>query len=234
MKISASVDTLTASNNSCFNTISARSKFYMLTNVWQWVLSRCPWQNYLNASCLPKGFDTDKSHGQQVLFHSTPSQFGPCVPSLSLWIGELSWTEAWWEWNPNKTSFLGSHFTFQWDQRSFPPSSKSVCTDLSVAAPICVSVCVVTLRDRMCVRACVCVCGSALSQFISLSIPVYRSAHLSPSVTLSILPLHSFPLISEPHPVICLVSIRKRRCDGRQAFLTQQMVFFKAPPGSSH
>lgn len=189
MKISASVDTLTASNNSCFNTISARSKFYMLTNVWQWVLSRCPWQNYLNASCLPKGFDTDKSHGQQVLFHSTPSQFGPCVPSLSLWIGELSWTEAWWEWNPNKTSFLGSHFTFQWDQRSFPPSSKSVCTDLSVAAPICVSVCVVTLRDRMCVRACVCVWLSTfpvhLTQYTRLSfgpsLSLCYSVHPSPS-----------------------------------------------------
>lgn len=179
---------------------------------------------------LTKFRKTHTSHGQQVLFYSTPTQTGPCVPSLSLWRGELSWTEAWWERNPNKTSFLGSHFTFQWDQRGFPPSSKSVCTDLSVAAPICVSVCVVTLRDRMCVCVAQCFPSSSHSVYPS----VYRSAHLSPSVSFSILPLHSFLLISDPHPVICLVSIRKRRCDGRQAFLTQQMAFFKAPSGSSH
>lgn len=105
---------------------------------------------------------------------------------FSLWRGELSWTEAWWELNPNKTSFLGSNFTFQWDQRGFPPSSKSVCIDLSVAAPICMSVCVVTLRDRMCV------CGSVLSQLISLSIPLCLSFGPSLSLCFSLYPSPSF------------------------------------------
>ncbi len=135
---------------------------------------------------LTKFRKTHMSHGQQVLFYSTSTQTGPCIPSLSLWRGELSWTEAWWERNPNKTSFLGSNFTFQWDQRGFPPSSKCVCIDLSVAAPICVSVCVVTLRDRMCV------CGSVLSQLISLSIPLCLSFGPSLSLCFSLHPSPPF------------------------------------------
>lgn len=132
---------------------------------------------------LTKFRKTHTSHGQQVLFYSTPTQTGPCVPSLSLWRGELSWTEAWWEQNPNKTSFLGSHFTFQWDQRGFPPSSKSVCTDLSVAAPICVSVCVVTLRDRMCVCVWLSAFPAHLTQYTPLFIvqPISLPLFLSPS-----------------------------------------------------
>ncbi len=100
---------------------------------------------------LTKFRKTHTSHGQQVIFYSTSTQTGPCIPSLSLWRGELSWTEAWWEWNPNKTSFLGSNFTFQWDQRGFPPSSKSVYRPVCGCTYLRVCVCCDTKRQNVCV-----------------------------------------------------------------------------------
>lgn len=90
-------------------------------------------------------------------------------------------------------------------------------------------VCSVILNDRL---KRVKMCGRLRA--FSLSLPFCLSYSASLSVSLFIHPLHSFPLISDPHPVICLVSIRKRGCDGRQAFLMHQLAFFTAPSGSSH
>ncbi len=155
-----------------------------------------------------------------------------CVPSLSLWRGELSWTEAWWN-EPQIKPFFWEAISHSSETREASHLPVRVCvTDLSVAAPICVSVCVGdTKRQNVCV--CVAQCfPSSLTQYTPL---FYRSGpSLSPSVSLSILPFIPFYWSQILICPFVWCPLEKEDVMGDRAFLTQQMAFFKAPSGSSH